>query len=96
MKIKKKKKKGVKKTILHKQSDRTNFFIVAGVIALVNILIYFTAFPSIDSITAAGPDSGSAQGSFFVKAASMIAADIFLFVTLSMILSRMSAKRKKR
>lgn len=95
MKIKKKK-RSIKKAVSHKQSDRTNFYIVAGVIVLVNILIYFTAFPAIDSVTAPAPGSGSSQGSFFVKAATMIAADIFLFVTLSMILSRMSSNRKKQ
>ena len=75
-------------------SDRTNFLIVIAVILLVNTLMYFTAFPMIENITAGGPDS--AQGSFFLKATSIVATDIFLFVTLSMILSRRSARHEKR
>ena len=94
MKIKKKKKAASKKKVPIEQTDRRNFFIVIGIILLVNILIYFTAFPMIENITVGGPDS--AQGSFFLKATSIVATDIFLFVTLSMILARRSAKNKKR
>jgi len=90
MKIKNR--KAAAKTLPINQKDRMNLFIVIGIILLVDLLIYFTAFPMIEDIAAGGPNSGSAEGAFFLKATSIIATDIFIFVTLSMILSR----RKKR
>ena len=87
MKIKKKKAVS-KKTLSIGQNDRMNFYIVIGVIILVNILLYFTAFPTFDEIAAADMRSGAASRASFFKIIVIVVTDIFLFVTVSMCLSR--------
>ena len=100
MKIKKKgKKKGQKKKAPQKSgsaglTDRTNFFIVIGIILLVNLLIYFTAFPTFDDMAAIGSNPDAESRATFIKLTVIVVTDAFLFVTLSMVLSRRSAKRK--
>lgn len=103
MKIKKKSKKKSKnkkaaaiKTLPIDNSDRWNLFIVTGIILLVNILIYFTAFPTFDDIAAADQNHDAASRATFVKLTVIVVTDIFLFVTLSMILARRAKDRKKR
>ena len=95
MKIKKKK-ADVQKKLPVEQTDRRNFFIVVCVILLVNILIYFTAFPILEHMAADRHGSYSAEGSVFLKITVIVVTDIFLFVTLLMILSRSSSKNIKR
>jgi uncharacterized membrane protein YhaH (DUF805 family) len=102
MKIKKKSKKKSKnmkaapKPLPVNQNDRMNFFIVIGIILLVNILIYFTAFPKFDDIAAADLKPGSASRASFFKIIVIVVTDIFLFITVSMTLSRRSARHKKQ
>ena len=93
MKIKKKK-TAVKHTLPVEQTDRRNFFIVIGIILLVNLLLYFTAFPTFDDMAAADPKPTAASGAVFLKLIVIVVTDAFLFVTFSMVLSRRSAKRK--
>jgi len=97
MKIKKKskKKEAAPKTLPPNQNDRMNFFIVIAVILVVNILIYFTAFPKFDDIAATDLKPGSASRADFFKIIVIVVTDIFLFITVSMTLSRRSAKRNK-
>ena len=87
MKIKKNK-TAAKQTLPVEQTDRRNFFIVIGIILLVNLLLYFTAFPSLDDMAAANPKQNAASGAVFLKLIVIVVTDAFLFVTLSMILSR--------
>ena len=95
MKIKKKKATN-KKSLARKQSDRKNFFIVISVILLVNILLFFTALPKLDGIAATGSSPEAAAGiASFLKVIVIVVTDILLFVPLSMILSRRSAKHIK-
>ena len=96
MKIKKKSKnkKAAPKPLPVNQNDRMNFFIVIGIILLVNILIYFTAFPKFDDIAASDQNPGSASRASFFKLIVIVVTDIFLFITVSMILSRRSKNVK--
>ena len=96
MKIKKKSKnrKAAPKPLPVNQNDRTNFFIVIAVILVVNILLYFTAFPKFDDIAAADLKPGSASRASFFKIIVIVVTDIFLFITVSMTLSRRSKNVK--
>lgn len=102
MKIKKKgNKKGQGKKAPQKSgpeglTDRMNFIIVIGVILLVNVLLYFTAFPALDGIAAVDDKPDAASRIIFVKLTVTVVTDAIIFVTLSMILSRRSANRKKQ
>ncbi len=91
-KMKIKKRKAAAKTLPIKQNDRRDFFIVIGIVLLVNLLIFLTAFPAFDDIVAADLNPDAASRATFLKLTVIVVTDIFLFVTLSMILSR----RKKR
>ena len=93
MKIKKRK-AVTKKSLARKQSDRRNFFIVVCLILLVDILLFFTALPKLEDIAAIGSNPDAESRATFIKLTVIVVTDTFLFVTLSMVLSRRSAKRK--
>ena len=95
MKIKKRK-ATTKKSLAREQSDRKNFFIVIFVILLVNILLFFTVFPKLDDIAAIGSNPDASSRATFIKLTVIVVTDAFLFVTLSMILSRRSSKNINR
>ena len=102
MKIKKKStgkiknKKASPGTLPAENSDRRNIIIVICIILLVNILLYFTAFPMFDNIAAADLKPNAASRASFFKIIVIVVTDIFLFITVSMFLSRRAIRNKKQ
>jgi uncharacterized membrane protein YhaH (DUF805 family) len=90
-----KKKAVTQKSLARKQSDRMNFYIVIGIILLANLLLFLTTFPKLDDMAAIGSNPDAESRATFLKLTVIVVTDAFLFVILSMILSRRSAKRNK-
>ncbi len=90
-----------KKTIKQKAvspaggNERNIFSLVILIILLVDLLLMLAAFPAIDDMMATSLEPDSAERALMFKTTLVISIDVFLFVTLFMILSRRSSKKRK-